>query len=62
MALREVFGLIYNYQGTWIEIEKEGEGKHSETWQRKSHMHQDEHASIHVINVHNTYKHNMVYT
>ena len=37
------------------------EGKQSATWQKKSYMYQDEHASIHVINVHNTYKHNMVH-
>src|SRR4029434_9410385 len=40
----------------------EGQGGQSESWQMKSYTYQDEHASIHVVNVHNTYKHNMVYT
>ena len=42
--------------------EGEREGRESETWQMNSYTYQDEHASIHVVNVHNTYKHNMVYT
>ena len=45
------------------------EGKQSATWQKKSYMYQDEHASIHVVNVHsihvvnvhNTYKHIYIY-
>ena len=37
-------------------------GRQSGTLQIKSYTYQDEHASIHVVNVHNTYKHNMVYT
>ena len=38
----------------------EREGKQSENIFINSYMYQDEHASIHVVNVHNTYKHNMV--
>ena len=57
----------WSWLGREVEIEKgglvaEGEGKQSGTWQMKSYTYQDEHASIHVVNVHNTYKHNMVYT
>ena len=41
-------------------------GGESGTWQMKSYTYQDEHASIHVVNehsihvanIHNTYKHN----
>ena len=40
----------------------EREGRESETWQMNSYTYQDKHASIHVVNVHNTYKHNMLYT
>ena len=40
----------------------EGEGRESETWQMNLYTCQDKHASIHVVNVHNTYKLNMVYT
>ena len=35
----------------------EGEGRQSETWQMNSYTYQNEHVSIHVVNVHNTYKH-----
>ena len=46
----------------WEGLVAEGEGEQSESWQMKSYTYQDEQASIHVVNVHNTYKHNMVYT
>ena len=39
-----------------------GEGKQLETLQMKACTYQDSHASIHVVNVHNIYKHNVLYT
>ena len=37
------------------------ERRESETWQMNSYAYQDKHA-IDVVNVDNTYHHNMVYT
>ena len=39
----------------------QGDGRQSETWQMNSYTYQDEHVNEQV-NVHNTYKHNMIYT
>ena len=49
-------------EGVLVVVRGEGEGRESETWQMNLYTYQDEHASIHVVNVHKTYKHNMIHT